>query len=190
MVDTRARRAILPAGLLLLLFLFVYACIPEPITDLRTTQVTRVSASSLPPSNDLRDTLIQRGEFLWKVSLAGDANWIREVRRHELNSYPIVVRCDDRDSGIFGLGPYAGSVPVTYHGEGFQDYQPTSSIEQYDVYLPETGRYRSQGDFNAPMPSYDLGRQSLTLCIRLAGGAMNGAYNRSNEVTVVVGRQP
>jgi hypothetical protein len=190
MVDAGARRAILPVSLLLLLFSFVYACVPKPIADLRITQVTRVPASSLPPSNDLRDTLIQRGEFLWKVSLAGDANWIREVRRLELNSYPIVVRCDDRDSGIFSLGPYAGRVPVTYGGKGFQDYQPTSSIEQYDVYLPETGRYRSQADFNAPMPSYDLGRQSLTLCIRLAAGAMYGAYDHSNEVRVVVGRQP
>jgi hypothetical protein len=189
MVDRRTRRSIFPVSLLLLLFLFVYACVPKPITDLRTTQVTRVPASSLPPSNDLRDTWIS-GEFLWKVSLAGDASWIREVRRHELNSYPIVVRCDDRDIGIFGLGPYAGPVQVTYYSEGFQDYQPTSSIEQYDVYLPETGRYRSQADSNAPMPSYDLGRQSLTLCISLAGGAMHGAYGRSNEVRVVVGRQP
>ena len=190
MVDTRARKAILPVSLLLLLFLFVYACVPKPITDLRPTRVARVPASALPVSNDLRDTLIRRGEFLWKVSLAGDANWIREIRRHELNSYPMIVRCDDRDSGIFGLGPYAGPVPVTYQGKGFQDYQPTSSIEQYDVYLPETGRYLSEADFNAPMPSYDLGRQSMTLCIRLAGGAMDGAYGRSNEVRVVVGRRP
>ena len=188
MVDTRARKAILPVTLLLLLFLFVYACVPKPITDLRTIGVTRVPASSLPPSNDLRDA--QRGEFLWRVSLAGDANWIREVRRHELNSYPIIVRCDDRDAGIFSLGPYVGQVPVTYGGKGFQDYQPASSIAQYDVYLPETGRYLSQADVNAPMPSYNLSRQSLTLCVRLAGGAMDGAYSRSNEVRVVVGRQP
>ena len=97
------------------------------------------------------------------------------------------MRCDERDYGVLSLGPYVGQVPVTYYGEGFRDYRAPASIVQYDIYLPETGRYRSQADFNASMPSYDLGSQRLSLCLRIAGGAMHGANNRSNEVRLAVG---
>jgi len=184
---SRLRQTILPASLLLLLFLFLWACVPKPITDLRPVKVTRVPAFALPVADDLREPLTKRGEAVWKVSLRGDAGWIQEVKRHELNSYATVVRCDERDYGVLSLGPYVGQVPVTYYGEGFRNYHSPASIVQYDVYLPETGRYRSQADFNAPMPSYDLGSQRLSLCLRIAGGAMQGAYNRSNEVRLEVG---
>jgi hypothetical protein len=182
------RRAVPPAAILVLLFLFVLACVPTPITDLRPVSVGRSPASALPSADNFRDTLMQRGESVLKVSFSGSADWIREIRQHQLSSYPVVVRCDDRDSAIFALGPYVGQVPVTYQGDGLDDYQPKSATVQYDVYLPETGRYRSEADFNAPMSSYDLGRQRLALCIRIAGGAMYGAYARSNEVRVEVGR--
>lgn len=184
------RRAILPASLLLLLFFFMHACVPEPIADLRLVEVKRMPASALPPSDDLRDTLTERGEGVWRVSLAGDSNWILEVQQHELNSYATVMRCDEREESVLSLGPYVEQIPVTYYGDGFRDYRPRSRTVRYDIYLPETGRYRSERDFNAPMPSYDLGKQRLALCIRIAGGAMQGAYNRSNEVRVEVGRMP
>jgi hypothetical protein len=161
--------------------------VPKAITDLRPLEITRVPASALPVTDDLREAVTKRGEAVWKITLRGDAGWIKEVQRHELNSYVTVVRCDKPDYRIFSLGPYVGQVPVTYHGEGFRDYRPPASTVQYDVYLPETGRYRSQADFNAPMPSYDLGSQRLSLCLRIAGGAMHGAYNQSNEVRVEVG---
>lgn len=185
---SRLRRAVIPASLLLLLFLFVWACVPKPITDLRPIRVTRVAASTLPVADDLREVLTKRGEAVWKVSLRGDAGWIKQVQRHELNSYATVVRCNERDYSVLSLGPYVGQVPVTYYGEGFRDYRPPASVVQYDVYLPETGSYRSQADFNAPMPTYDLGSQRLSLCLRIAGGAMHGAYNQSNEVRLEVGR--
>lgn len=185
---TRLKRAILPASLLLALLLFVYRCVPEPINDLRAIEVTRVPASKLPLTDDLRQSLLQRGEAVWKVSLTGTYNWIREVQRHELNSYATVVRCDDRDYSVLSLGPYTGEMAVTYYGDGFREYRPSSSNVQYDIYLPENGRYRSEADFNAPMPSYDLGKQRMTLCLKIAGGAMHGAYNRSNEVRIEVGR--
>lgn len=187
MSDKRLRRAILPLSLLLLLFLFVHACVPKPITDLRPVNVSRVPASAMPHTDDLRNALMERREAVWKVSLSGDADWIREVRQHELNSYAVVVRCDERDYTVLALGPYVGQVPVTYYGDGFGEFDPASSTVRYDVYLPETGRYRSETDFNAPMPSYDIGSHRMTLCIRIAGGAMHGAYNRSNEVRVEVG---
>ena len=180
------RRAILPATLLLLLFLFIRACVPKPITDLRLVSLSRVPASALPLTDFLREPLTKRDEAVWKVSLTGDADWVRQVKRLELNSYATVVRCDQRDFGIFGLGPYVGQVPVTYYGDGFKDYRPPSTVVKYDVYLPETGRYISQADANAPMPSYDLAKGRTPLCLRIAGGSMIGAYNRSNEVRVEV----
>lgn len=184
------RRAVLPASLLLLLFLFVHGCVPEPIADLRLVELSRMPASALPPSDDVREALTKRGEAVWKVSLSGDPDWIREVRQHELNSYATVVRCEERDRTVLSLGPYVGHVPVTYYGDGFEDYRPSSRAVRYDIFLPETGRYRSEKDFNAPMPSYDLGKQQMALCVRIAGGAMHGAYSRSNEVRVEVGRTP
>lgn len=66
-------------------------------------------------------------------------------------------------------------MPVTYYGEEFRDYCPPASIVQYNVDLPETGRYRSQADFNAPVPSHDLVSQRLSLGPTIAGGAMQGA---------------
>lgn len=184
------RRAILPVSLLLLVFLFAHACVPEPISDLRLLEVSRMPAEELPPSEDLRETLIERDEAVWKISLIGDANWIQEVKQHNLNSYATVVRCDERDQGVLSLGPYVGQVPVTYYSDGSRDYRPHARAARYDIYLPETGRYRSEKDFNAAMPAYDLGGARLSLCLRIAGGAMHGAYNRSNEVRVEVGRTP
>ena len=179
-------KALLPLGLLLLIFAFIYAWVPRPIADLQTVSVSRIPASMLPPAEDLRDTLMRRGEFVWRLVFSGDANWIEEVRRHELNSYPVVVQCDNRDNSLFALGPYVGQVRATY-GDGFRNYRPRASAERYEIYLPETGLYRSVTDFNAGGPTYDLRNRHMTLCVRIAGGAMHGAYTHSNEVRVDVG---
>ncbi len=187
MSTKRLRRAILPLSLLLLLLLYVHACVPRPITDLRAVALARVPASALPRGVDLRHTVMEREEAFWKVSLAGDANWVREVKRHTLNSYADVVRCDAQDYRLLSLGPYVGTVEVTTYGDTFDGFEPMADTVQYDVYLPETARYSSEKDVNAPMPSYDLGSQRIPLCLRIAGGAMHGAYNRSNEVRVEVG---
>lgn len=183
----KVRRALPPATLLVLIFAFIYACVPRPIADLRAVGVSRVPASMMPPGEDMRDTLMRRGEFVWKLSFSGDAGWIDEVRRHELNSYAVVVRCDNRDASLFALGPYVGQVRVTYYDQGFRAYRPSSAAERYDIYLPETGAYLSVTNANARGPEYDFRVQRMTLCIRIAGGAMHGAYGRSNEVSVGVG---
>lgn len=174
----------------MLLFLFVHGCVPQPIEDLRLVEISRLPASALPPSDSLREALTERGKKVWKVSLSGDANWIEEVGQHELNPYATIVRCGDRDQNVLSLGPYVGHIRVSDYGEGFRDFRPQSGTVRYDIFLPETGRYQSERDPNAPMPSYDLGMERMELCIRIAGGAMLGAYSRSNEVRVEVGGTP
>lgn len=183
------RRAILPLTLLLFLFLFIYACVPQPIDDLRVVQVSRLGASALPAGDSLRGQMMARAEFVWKISLSGDAGWVREVRRHELNSYGVIVRCDRRDQTLFALGPYVGNIRLTNYGRGFDTLGVGAGPERYDLYLPETGRYISEADSNTPMPAYDLRKEPLTLCISIAGGGMQGAYGRSNEVRVELGGQ-
>ena len=187
MAEAQFRRAVVPVSLLALLVLYVHACVPEPIADLRAAEVRRVPASALPEAGVRRNSLARRGEILWKLSLEGDADWISQVRQHELNSYATVVRCDQRDYGIDAFGPYVGQVRVSAQNDALEGLSPTSATLRYDIYLAEAGRYRSQADFNAPMPSYDLATQRLPLCVTIAGGAMHGAYNRSNEVHVRLG---
>jgi len=189
MADNRLRRAKLPASLLVLVILYVSACVPEPITDLRAVEVRRVPASAFPEPGELRNALMGRGEVLWKLSFEGDADWTGEVRQHNLNSYANAVRCDLRDYGLDTFGPYVGKIPITTQHEAIQIFKPTSKTLRYDIYTTEAGSYRSVADFNAPMPSYDLTRERIPLCIRIAGGAMHGAYNRSNEVRLVIGAE-
>ena len=184
---SKARRALLPLSLLLLVFLFIRSCIPAPITDLRLVEVGRVPAAALPPGNDLRAALVAEGETLWKLTLEGDADWVGEVRRHELSGYADVVRCDQPDARLLSLGPYVGQMLVSYHADGLDAFDPADRPTlRYDIYLPERGRYESVADFNAAMPSYDL-RARDDLCVSIAGGAMTGAYSRSNMVRVTVG---
>lgn len=184
----RLRRAVLLAILLFALFLIIRGCAPRPISDLRLSSITRVPASAAPLANDLREAMSNRGESVWKVSLVGNADWINQVKWHELNSYPTVVRCDQRDFGVLALGPYVGQIPVTPYEKRLADYHPPSSRIPYYVYLPETGRYISQSDPNASMPPYNLSRGHTSLCLRIAGGSMIGAYARSNEVRLELGK--
>jgi len=180
------RRAILPITLLMLIPLFIYACVPQRITDLQLAHASRLPASALPRGDDLRDTLVAHRESVWKLTFSASAGWVGQVRQHELNSYFIVVRCDRPDDSLLGLGPYVGPIKIAAYGQGFEGFRPESSTLLYDLYLPETGQYSSKRDPNAPRPSYDLGRQRLTLCISIAGGSMMGAYARSNEVRVTI----
>ena len=56
----------------------------------------------------------------------------------------------------------------------------------YQIFVPMTGHLRSDADFNRPMPTYDLNRERRTLCVRIGGGNMAGAFFRSNEVQVAI----
>jgi hypothetical protein len=187
MVPSTAKRALLPLSLLLLIFLFIHSCVPAPITDLRLIAVSRVPAAALPAGNDRRAAFMVRNEALWKVTLEGDAGWVGEVRRHELNGYANVMRCDQPDARLLSFGPYVGETLISHYAEGMDAVDAAGRrMMRYDIYLPETGRYRSEADFNALMPSYDL-RTRDELCVTIAGGAMTGAYNKSNMVRFIVG---
>jgi hypothetical protein len=188
MQATTAKRALLPLSLLLLILLFIHSCVPVPITDLRLVEVRRVPAAALPAGNDLRARLMVHAEMLWKITLEGDAQWVGEVKQHELNGYAIVVRCEEPDARVLALGPYVGEVLISYYAQGLDAFDPAGrAMLRYDLYLPETGRYQSEADVNAPMPAYDLGATSGALCVSIAGGVMTGAYGRSNIVRVPVG---
>ncbi|WP_152569594.1 MULTISPECIES: hypothetical protein [Sphingomonas] len=168
--------------------LYLYACVPVPLANLRAVHVQRLSAAALPAQDDLRETLVQRGEAVWKVTLAGSSDWINQIRRHELNGYAVVVPCDAPDIELFASGPYQGITKVSYYGRGFNALRSTAGDTTYDLYVPETGTFILRADVNKHMSDYDLGRERLNLCVSLAGGAMTGAYARSNEVRVEVGR--
>lgn len=188
------RRAAIPSSLLLVVFVFVWSCVPKPITDLRVLSAIKVPASDIVLTDDeVSDLLaawVRRDKVIWKVTLSGDANWIEEVRQHDLNSYAVVVLCERRDNAVFSLGPYFGQVPVTAFGKLFEEVRPSSGTVEYDVYLPEAGRYQSRADPNAPMPDYNLTRGDKPLCLKIAGGAMHGAYGESNEVRLDLGKKP
>lgn len=179
-------RAVVPTLLLLLLFLFTWGCEPRAFTDLRIVRVSKVPASSMPTAYG--QAIPTNGAEALKISLSGSQQWLRDVRRLEMNTYAIVLRCDHRDAELYSEGPYVGLLRVSPYQEQLWDHPPSRQLVQYDVYLPERSSYTSQGDFNAAMPPYDLRRESLLLCISIAGGSMVGAYGRSNEVRVLVGQ--
>ncbi len=185
---SRARRARMPIFCLLLLCLFVVTCVPDPISDLAVVGVQRIPQGAVPMADYAPPERLRGDQAVWKVSLTGESRWVREVRRHELNGYAEVLRCDDRDKSLFSEGPYVGTVLVSYYGKNFERFEPPGRPTlRYDVYIPAKRRYHSESDFNAPMPSYDLDREQMELCIRLGGGSMAFAYATSNEVRVVVG---
>jgi hypothetical protein len=178
---------ILPLALLLLIFLFVHACVPKAITDLTLVEVRRVPVEANPGSGVHP---ARRGGPVWRLSFEGSAHWVGEVRQHQLNGYATVARCDNRDVELHALGPYVDEVEIGVYADGFATLDPGNRRKlRYDIYLPEAGRYSSARDANAPMPRYDLTQERLELCTRIVGGAMHGAYGRSNEVRVLVGQR-
>jgi hypothetical protein len=174
-----------PTVLLLLLFLFLWGCEPRAFSDLRIVGVDRVPTSALPRAEGPR---FDEGDVL-KISLSGSAQWIRDVRRLEMNTYPIVVRCDDRGVELYADGPFVGRSLLSPYDDHFSNLTSSTMSAQYDLYLPERGRYSFRSDPNASAPTYDLGHERIPLCVSIAGGSMAGAYGRSNEVRLEIGHQ-
>lgn len=166
--------------------LFVIKFVPQPINNL---EVINVSRSTDRRSIEIRKDIQDRTgfevphEILWHVQLRGNANWINEVQKHELNGYFIAKSCARRDWELFGYGPFADGIEASAYGKGIEniDASKRPSII-YDLYFPETGRYRSAKNFNSKQPAYNLHEDLVEVCLSIAGGAMHGAYGKSNEV--------
>lgn len=181
----RVRRAIIPTAILLVLFLFVWGCEPRAFTDLRIVSITRVPASQAPRAYGR--PIPTDGADLLKISLSGSQQWLRDVKRLEINTYAIIVRCDHRNARLYTEGPYIGFLRVSPYQEQLWNEPSSTKLVQYDVYAPERSSYTSIADPNARMSTYDLRRERMLVCISIAGGSMAGAYGRSNEVRVLIG---
>lgn len=151
-----------------------------PIRDLRVASAQRIAASALPADDPVRGALIARGESLWRVTLSGSTGWIGEVGRQDFNTYPIVRRCDDPDKELYATHVYVDGIELTPETSG--RLSKTSATAEYTIYISEKGEYQSARNANAKMPEYDLKTMPIELCIRIAGGAIHGAYGQSNEV--------
>jgi hypothetical protein len=178
-------------GLLLVAFLAVRIWWVTPIRDLAVADARWLPAASLPvdePSDTaLRRSLIAEANPLLRITLTGSSGWVDEIRDKELHPYAIIARCDQPDLQLFALGPYVGAASLAIERHASRDRPALPATIGYSLYLPQRGRYISQKDPNAASVPYDLAVERLPLCIRLAGGAMTGAYGESNLVRLTAG---
>lgn len=155
-----------------------------PIRDLALADARLVPASAVPDID-----LSGLGKPMWKLELSGSAAWVAEVRRQALNSYPVIVRCDRPDAQLFAIGPYLDGQILSIHARNMPASQLPTGPVRYTVYMAQAGQYLSRRDPNAEMPAYDLATERMTLCIRIAGGSMHGAFAESNEVRIKIGEK-
>lgn len=162
------------------------SCVPVGPRDLRVQFIRAVPASALPTSEDgLREAFQKRGEQLVEIMLQGDKTWVDWVGRLEMNGYANVWKCGQRDWTLFSLGPYVGDIAVTDFDPNLPKLRNSRQADLiYRIYLPVRGEYHSEVDFNKRMPSYDLGRKPVDVCLELAGGNMAGMYARSNTIRI------
>lgn len=176
-----------PVGAILCFLVYASAIIPPGMNDMVLTEARMVDVASVPESRNP-----PRGNGPWlRLTLSSERNLVAMARNSELNTYPMVVDCADRDLGFFAQGPFRrGLHTATYTDADDPRYEGLRREEaagyDYQIYIAMRGRLRSEADFNRPMPAYDLGRDRRTLCIRLGGGNMLGGYFRSNEVRLTV----
>jgi hypothetical protein len=167
----------------------VYACaiVPPGMNDVVLTEARVIAVALVPES---RNPPRGRGPWL-KLTLSSERNLVAMARNSELNTYPMVVDCADRDLGFYAQGPFRrGLHTANYADDDDPRYEglrrEETAVHDYQVYVAMRGRLRSESDFNRPMPAYDLSRDRRTLCIRLGGGNMLGGFFRSNEVRLAV----
>jgi hypothetical protein len=183
----------LAAGVVLLLFAgvgLIDGIIPLPLRDLGLAEARVVNDVRPPlPSDDAP----RQGESYLRITLSSAQNLIAKGQRGELNIYPLVVECANRDTSFFAYGPFYRGLHVsplmTDSDNPAFDQLGREQAARYDyqIFVPMTGRLRSESDFNRQMPSYDL-RDGGTLCIGIGGGNMLGGHFRSNEVRLEVPR--
>jgi hypothetical protein len=127
-----------------------------------------------------------------RITVSSSRNLVAMARNSQLNTYPMIVDCADRDLSFDSSGPYHGGL----HTAGSMDDRvnprfaalraETADRFDYQIFVPMAGRLRSDADFNRTMPAYDLAREPRTLCVRIGGGNMAGGFFRSNEARLPV----
>jgi hypothetical protein len=177
-----------PLGATCCFLVYATGIFPPGMNDLIVTD-TRVVADARSIGSRVRPLGV--GPHL-VITVVSSRNLVAMAHNSQLNTYPIVADCADRDLTFDSSGPYHGGL----HTAGSMDDRlnprfatlRTEKADRFDyqIFVPMTGRLRSGADFNRPMYAYDLGREHRTLCVRLGGGNMMGGFFRSNELRVAV----
>jgi len=177
-----------PVGAICCFLIYVSGIFPPGMNDLALTEA-RVVTTTDPLTSRAMPT--GRGPFL-RITVSSSRNLVAMAQNSQLNTYPMVVDCTDRDLTFYSWGPYHGGL----HTAGSMDDRlnprfATLRAERadrfdYQIFVPMTGRLLSEADVNRPMPAYVLARDPRTLCVRLGGGNMMGGFFRSNELRVPV----
>ena len=172
-----------PIGAVSCFLVYAVGLIPPGMTDMVLVEARVVQQASVPES---RGPPAPHGPFL-RITFRSGRNLIAMAQDSELNTYAMVVDCANRDLTLFAYGPYHRGLHTAVYTDRENPRFERLHREQaghydYQIYLPMRGRFRSEADFNRPMPAYDLRSGRRTLCVRLGGGNMAGAHFRSNEI--------
>ncbi len=177
-----------PVGAICCFLIYVSGIFPPGMNDLTMTEA-RVVTNTDPLTSGALPT--GSGPFL-RITVSSSRNLVAMARNSQLNTYPMVVDCADRDLSFYSWGPYHGGLHTAgsmddYRSPRFAMLRAEKADRfDYQIFVPMTGRLLSEADVNRPMPAYDLAGNPRTLCVRLGGGNMMGGFFRSNEVRLTV----
>lgn len=176
-----------PIGAACCFLIYVSGIVPPGMNDLAMTEVRVVANADGVRSRDMPRGA---GPYL-RITVSSSRNLVAMARNSQLNTYPMVVDCTDRDLTFDSSGPYRrGLHTALYTDRENPDFAglriETGSRFDYQIFLPMRGRLRSDADVNRTMPAYDLAQDPRTLCVRIGGGNMMGGFFRSNEVRLAV----
>ena len=180
-----------PLAAVFCFLIYAIGVVPPGLNDLV------LDASSIveePGAVESRDPPQGRGPYL-RLALSSRRNVMAMAENSELNTYPMIVDCTNRDLSFFAYGPYQRGVHTSYlgldhdHPRREDNRHAQGGRYEYEIFLPMSGRPFSEANRNRPMPQYDLATESRTLCIRVGGGNMLGGHFRSNEVRLTVPSQ-
>jgi hypothetical protein len=177
-----------PLAAALCFLIYASGVVPPGLNDLVLKAARIVQGPGTPES---RDGPRERGPYL-RLAVFSGQNVTAMAENSELNTYPMIVDCANRDLSFFAYGPYQRGVHTSYlgldrdHPRREHNRRAQEGGYEYELFLPVSGRLYSEADRNRPMPQYDLATESRTLCIRVGGGNMAGGHFRSNEVRLTV----
>jgi hypothetical protein len=177
-----------PVGAVCCFLIYVSGIFPPGMNDLTITDV-RVVADAGSVSSRVRP--LGAAPYL-RVTVSSSRNLVAMAQNSQLNTYPMVADCADRDLTFDSSGPYHGGLHTAGNMDDRENPRFATLLAEkadgfdYQIFVPMTGHLRLAADFNRPMPAYDLARDRRTLCVRLGGGNMMGGFFRSNELRLAV----